>query len=107
MIDLTKITTAFGLLDDETQQRLRNHPGPLQYYSGHDFWRTKNSSKSFFSLLVYRVEPTPPKPLELFIVLDQLGVRHEMLGSREAADRYVKNHSDLDLRVVHVREALE
>lgn len=33
MQDLTKITSAFGLLDDETQAALRAHPGAIELFT--------------------------------------------------------------------------
>jgi hypothetical protein len=37
--DLTKITAPFGLLDDDTQDRLMAHGGPFEFFAGYD-WRT-------------------------------------------------------------------
>lgn len=62
MIDLTKITTPFGLLDAETQEALKAHGGP------YDVWGIRGWSPppwpSFAGLSVYRVRPAPPKPRE-------------------------------------------
>jgi hypothetical protein len=38
MTDLTKVNVPFGLLDEETQTALREHPGPIEVWSGFGGW---------------------------------------------------------------------
>jgi hypothetical protein len=60
MIDLTKITTPFGLLDPETQEALKAHGGPYERYSckeGEGFFDC--ASPLWFQYVVYRVKPQP------------------------------------------------
>jgi len=57
MIDLTKITTPFGLLDAETQQELRDYRGPIEYYSVYDRWISTPKIKN--TITTYRAEPAP------------------------------------------------
>ena len=71
MIDLTTITTPFGLLDDETQEALKAHGGPYQYWFSEDGWRDyKGIGHPTWTVhTVYRVKPAPPKPREWWITL--------------------------------------
>ena len=62
MIELTKITTPFGLLDAETQEALKAHGGPWEMYVG-DAWADW-SNPEWGSTCVYRVKPATPKPRE-------------------------------------------
>ena len=62
MIDLTRITTPFGLLDAETQVALRAHGGPYDVWGINGWIQTE--WPSFAGLSVYRVRPAPPKPRE-------------------------------------------
>jgi hypothetical protein len=57
MIDLTKITTPFGLLDDETQAAMQAHGGPYEVFCG-DGW-AEDPYPSWFGGHTYRVKPTP------------------------------------------------
>jgi len=66
MIDLTTITTPFGLLDDESQAALMAHGGPYECWSPRQkSW--EDVEASFYSATVYRVKPAPPKPREWWI----------------------------------------
>jgi hypothetical protein len=69
MTDLTKITTPFGLLDDETRAALRAHGGPYEYAGGGTSWafREVTGHLAWFPSNVYRVKPTPPAPREYWI----------------------------------------
>ena len=60
MTDLTKITSAFGLLDAETQEALRAHGGPLECY-GELGWVTCEPQWRLH--YPYRVKPQPPAPV--------------------------------------------
>jgi hypothetical protein len=62
-MDLTKITTPFGLLDEATQKALRECGGPWQCVS--DFGWTELPHASFLPRLTYRQKPQPPKPREI------------------------------------------
>jgi len=60
MVDLTKITTPYGLLDEATQKALKEHGGPYEYYgiSGWTFVR----NPEWHQTCTYHVKPQPPKP---------------------------------------------
>jgi hypothetical protein len=59
MQDLTKITTPFGLLDDETRLRLVAHGGPYQMYDC-GYWVDCNTPTCCWgSSFVRRVKPAP------------------------------------------------
>jgi hypothetical protein len=62
-VDLTKITTPFGLLDTETQEALKAHGGPYESYDLSWVWRAVGEP-SWQKHLAYRVKPAPPKPRE-------------------------------------------
>ncbi len=66
-MDLTKITTPFGLLPPETQKALKEHGGEIEVYGDPD-WKPK-SLDPWFGNLTYRVRPEPPKPREWWISL--------------------------------------
>ena len=66
-MDLTAITTPFGLLDRETQEALRAHGGPLEHWTGLG-WHL-SSDPYFASATTYRVKPAPPKPREWWVNL--------------------------------------
>ena len=67
MTDLTKITTPFGLLDAETQEALKAHGGPYEFWHwAHNDWRAPDGEQpGWNSATVYRVKIAPPKPREL------------------------------------------
>lgn len=58
-IDLTAITTAFGLLPPETQQALRDHVGPVEFYE-HPNWRVK-IAPVWAGAYIYRVKTKPKR----------------------------------------------
>ena len=61
MTDLTKITTPFGLLDEETQQALRDYDqqnGILQYFTPSG-WVDRKPRSDFMAALAYRAKPKP------------------------------------------------
>lgn len=96
MTDLTKITTPFGLLDEETQAALKAHGGPFEILNQRGLWQKIDPSWSQHS--TYRVKPTPPKPREWWCVGAQM---HDS----EAEAIALQNHWGLP--IVHVREVLE
>lgn len=63
MIELTKITTPFGLLDAETQEALKTHGGPWEYYDVGSEWEDCPDA-AWIDRTTYRVKPAPPKPRE-------------------------------------------
>ena len=62
-IDLTAITTPFGLLDAATQDALRAHGGPYEFYSWDGVWRETpiEEGDDFFNANTYRVKPAPKR----------------------------------------------
>lgn len=100
MIDLTKITTPFGLLDKETQDALRAHGGPYEWFSceaGVALWvDDRDPDETFqYAHLAIRVKPQPPKPREWWIV----GL---LLSDNEAEARDLA----MGREIIHVREVL-
>ena len=65
MTDLTKITTPFGLLDDETQAALMayvNDGGAVQRYTAVGEWLDYDFEPEFYHNVTYRAKPlTLPK----------------------------------------------
>ncbi len=57
MIDLAKITTPFGLLDDATRDALIAHGGPWEWYSDYDGWQDCVAFPPCVPGTVYRVKP--------------------------------------------------
>jgi hypothetical protein len=55
MIDLTKITTPFGLLDKETQSALREYDGTIEWFNG-SIW-VCNGHTFFYNSSTYRAKP--------------------------------------------------
>lgn len=62
-LDLTTITTPFGLLDAETQAALKAHGGPWEYF-GTGGWSQAGHPHQWHDGYAYRVKPAPPKPRE-------------------------------------------
>lgn len=101
MTDLTKITTPFGLLDEETQDALMAHGGPYEVFCDNGTW-SKHDSPVWFGGITYRVKPLPPKPREWWVLclpgeLPELWGHYPDLGK----------HPDFFGEIVHVREVLE
>lgn len=61
VVDLTAITTPFGLLDAETREALRHHGGPYEYYNGDDWVVTSDCDD--VDRMAHRVKPKPPAPV--------------------------------------------
>ena len=99
MTDLTTITTPFGLLDAETQEALKAHGGPYEWWSGGEWFETATCDD--VNDKVHRVKAAAPKPrewwmfhtggLEGFRVFD-----HEDHAMRACGGRHI----------THVREVL-
>ena len=62
MTDLTNITTPLGLLEPETEEALRAHGGPYEYFSGEFGWKPKHH-RFWRNHRVYRVAKPKPTPL--------------------------------------------
>jgi hypothetical protein len=58
-MDLTQITTPFGLLNDETRAALKAHGGPYEFWKDRETWGNIEAP-SWSGNLVYRVKPQPP-----------------------------------------------
>lgn len=72
-IDLTAITTPFGLLDDATREALKAHGGPYEvWFQDPSRWE-EWESPSWSNSIVYRVKPSPPKPREWWLRMDSKG----------------------------------
>ena len=59
MQDLTKIDKPFGLLDKETQERLKAHGGPYELYCYLGKWVGINVRLSWMPNEVYSAKPAP------------------------------------------------
>jgi hypothetical protein len=66
MIDITAITTPFGLLDADTQKALKAHDGPIQRYSDDGEW-VPADNPYWYPGNAYRVKPAPPQPREWIV----------------------------------------
>ena len=100
MQDLTKITTPFGLLDEETRKALREYEGDVELYLS-DGWLAK-SMPTWFSHFVYRAKPQPPKPREWW--LNVYGNGCHAHRTQEQADYLAATNR---LACVHVREVID
>lgn len=67
MIDLTAITTPFGLLDETTREALMAHGGPWEVFTtfGWGFWG--GDRLAWTDDRTYRVKPQPPSPREWWV----------------------------------------
>lgn len=59
-IDLTQITTPFGLLDEETQKALKAHEGGVEYYRYDGLW-SFTGGPVWEKHLTYRAKPEPKR----------------------------------------------
>lgn len=96
--DLTKITTPFGLLDEQTQEALRAHGGPYEWWQG--IW--EDIEPMWGKAITYRVKPQPPKPREWWIVKHRNA--HGLYVSEVTAKAVADDHGG---ELIHVREVLE
>lgn len=68
MTDLTALTTPFGLLDRATQEALKAHGGPYEYFGcAGDWFAVMDNAPLWTNELAYRVKPAPPKPREWWV----------------------------------------
>lgn len=101
--DLTAITTPFGLLDNATQDALRAHGGPWEYYTDYEGWRESKSAPAYVPGTVYRVKPQPPKPREWWAGF--VGCTHYgMWPNEELAHTAMRDYGAYKL--IHVREVI-
>lgn len=99
MIDLTTITTPFGLLDAEMRAALRAHGGPYEYWNGGSW--TNSASETLHDIdtaLTYRAKPAPPKPREWWLCAESEAHIPTVRGFLPADGEFGI--------VVHVREVL-
>jgi hypothetical protein len=62
-IDLTAITTPFGLLPEEVQRALQQCRHAIEYWCWSEGWVGLSSEPSWVPYTVYRAKPQPPKPV--------------------------------------------
>lgn len=106
MTDLTAITTPFGLLDRETQEALKAHGGPWEFYANCGDWLEVVNPPAWFLRDVYRVKPAPPKPREWWAV--QCGKCHVgMFNSEKDANTFLDGYGRSEYEIIHVHEVLE
>lgn len=59
-LDLTTVTTPFGLLDPDTQTALKEYSGEVEFFSYHGEWKTRAiPEKDFCQNYAYRAKPEP------------------------------------------------
>lgn len=103
MIDLTTITTPFGLLDTETREALRAHGGPYQVFAGNSWGQPYSPHQDEWCVdFAYRVKPAPPKPREFWLLFDHAG-KH---GTFPYVYAQPVEASTPEGFVIHVREVL-
>lgn len=100
MTDLTKITTPFGLLDEATQEALRECGGPWEVFYD-DGWNVTYQPGWFYNL-AYRQRPQRR---------EWWAVGKHLHDTRAEAEAFLKKISEenraLDFgNVIHVREVL-
>lgn len=106
MMDLTKITTPFGLLDEATQEALKAHGGPYERYNG-EAWIQADLNNDW-PAVTYRVKPHPPKPREFWVLLNECGTLQAF--ARKADDTPPKRWRDFignGDAIIHAREVIE
>lgn len=101
MPDLTALTTPYGLLDRETQEALKAHGGPYEFWIG-DVW-DEIRDPGWGGKYAYRVKPAPPKPREFWLGCAG-GYRH-VYDHANSAQVYKDCNSGAE--IIHVREVLE
>jgi hypothetical protein len=109
MTDLSKITTPFGLLDEQTREALKAHGGPYEFFNGSAFVLSLSTTlENIDDGLTYRVKPQPPKPREWWAVGKHLHDNVEEARSfRIACADLSGDQSHLTSPIVRVREVLE
>lgn len=102
-MDLTKITTPFGLLDKETQAALKAWPHGLEVYRGviQGVWEEWDD-EDLIQSMAYRACTEPPKPLELWIPM-----YGDFPGGGSYTEAEAREQNKAATRIVHVREVTE
>ncbi len=108
-MDLTKITTPFGLLDEATQKALRECGGPYEWWTegkNGPVWRDDNTPEISFKsgTIAIRLKPQPPKPREWWIWRDGRGTVNGMFLSKTTRENV---HFLAGDEIIHVREVIE
>jgi hypothetical protein len=98
MKDLTKLTEAFYLLDDETREALKAHGGPWEYLGVLGEWF--DSDGGFTPGLVYRVKHVPLEGW--FNVCPRTSI-----GPYPTEAKALENRGDTCIRTIFMREVTE
>ncbi len=110
MIDLTKITTPFGLLEDKTQQALRDHfaaGGKVEIFTNTCWdavgaWVEPYCAPSFDPVIALRAKP---KPLEFWVNEYPHGLG-EYFGARYPTKEFADKNASTDrIRCIRLIEA--
>ena len=105
MTDLTKITTAFGLLDETTQKALKAHEGSWEVYASGGWEFTPNPT--WWKAYVYRAVAQPPKPREWFVLAGDDGSVHAIGDNMAELARTSSIFGLVNARTIKVREVIE
>lgn len=81
MTDLTKITTPFGLLDEETQRALKECGGPWEIFDYRGKWSSRDKPE-FCKSHAYRQKPQPREYVAWVVVADD-GEIESLWGQRQ------------------------
>lgn len=105
-MDLTQITTPFGLLDAETQAALKAHGGPWEMYDGAPMNWQDIHAPQWQDACTYRVRPALPR--EWWIVEWSDGDTHLYVSENEAetAAEVLERIDRYSIRVIRVVEVL-
>lgn len=103
MTDLTKITTPYGLLDKATQDALKAHPGPIEFYNQRG-WEPVIGKPCWNEWLAYRAKPAP-REWWVNEYDDGLGALLSSIDEADTVARFSWGHKRI--RLIHVREVLE
>lgn len=95
MIDLTKITTPFGLLDEETKEALKSHKGEIEIYTSGGWCVCVRPP--WDCACTYRAKPGPR---EFWIRAGGA------FSSREAAQADKDRFKSIPGDIIHVREVV-
>lgn len=104
-VDLTKITTPLGLLDEATRERLKAHGGPYEFFGLHG-WE-EYARPMWWDNSTYRVRPEPvepPKPREWWLVIRFDGTVFD--AAETQAEAISKMKAAGYEKLIRVREAL-
>lgn len=104
-MDLTKITTPFGLLDKETQDALKAWPHGIEIYCGvnHAAWEPAQFNELWRVCRTYRARKSPPR--EFWHLLDLNGEVYDTFTCLKDAKEEHQQHARFTL--VHYREVMD